>query len=152
MGFSKSNFQNNMGEVFLEKSRRMVEVLQEPAAAGTAVDLQAMFFGFTMDSIMRIFFGEDASTLEGAACKYGDAYDTAHRCMMEYLVPSLVPLFVLDFLPWPLGGFGGLAWRAHMALSPVYGEFRAACRTLSVESQRTEHRSEEGSPGAVRTG
>merc|ERR1711972_1248931 len=91
--FSKSNFQNNMGEVFVEKSKRMVEVLQEPAAAGTAVDLQAMFFGFTMDSLMRIFFGEDASTLEGAVYADPEAVDPKRWIPFTAPEPYSFPVF-----------------------------------------------------------
>merc|ERR1719343_1227255 len=85
---------------------------------------------------MRIFFGEDANTIGGTACNYGDAYDTAHRSMLAYMRPNLSLLYMLQYMPMPFGGFNGLAWRIHKALSPDFREFRRACCVLDVESDR----------------
>lgn len=125
-----------MGEVFIEKAAKLVGSLAAPADKGEAVDLQSLFFSFTMDSIMRIFFGEDADTLGGATCTYGAAYDTAHRCMMEYARPSMKALLQLQYMSWPLGGFGGLGWLLHGALNSQYREFRKAIAVLTRESDR----------------
>jgi len=100
------------------------------------VDIQKLFFSFTMDSIMRIFFGEDANTIGGTACDYGDAYDVAHRSMLAYMRPNMAFLYNLMILPWPFGGFNGMAWQISKALSPHYQEFRRACRVLDTESDR----------------
>jgi len=134
--FSRANFQNNMGEVFSEKAGRMVRGLEAAAKSGEAVDLQAMFFCFTMDSILQIFFGEAANTLEGEPCVYGAAFDTAHRCMMNYSRPCIKTLTMLKHAPWPFGGVGGLFWRIHGMLHPDFCEFRKACGTLTSESER----------------
>lgn len=58
-----------MQDVFIEKAlvlRRFLEKnLVDKNGGGNSVDLQACFFNFTFDSIMRIFFGEDVNTAEG---------------------------------------------------------------------------------------
>merc|ERR1712129_426471 len=134
--FSKANFQNNMGEVFAQKAQHMCKLLQGVAENGEKVDIQKLFFEFTMDSIMRIFFGEDADTMGGTTCSYGSAYDTAHRGMTAYTRPNLANLYMLAYLPLPFGGFDGIGWRISKALSPHYCEFRRACRILDAESDR----------------
>jgi len=134
--FTKANFQSNMGEVFEEKAQRLCALLAEPAREGRLVDMQKLFFSFTMDSIMQIFFGEAANTLGGEGCVYSDAFDAAHRSMMEYVRPSTAALILLSYLPWPLGGFDGLAAKLHGALSPDYRSFNRAVRTLDRESMR----------------
>ena len=59
-----------MQDVFIEKAlvlRRFLEknFVDSRNGGGSSVDLQACFFNFTFDSIMRIFFGEDVNTAEG---------------------------------------------------------------------------------------
>ena len=44
-----------------------------------AVDMQGYFFNFTMDSIMRLFFGRESNTIGGVTDSYAQAYDEAHR-------------------------------------------------------------------------
>jgi cytochrome P450 len=75
--------------------------------------MQKMFFAFTMDSIMHIFFGRKTETMQGEADVYATAFDEAHRHLIEYSLTS-VPIFVLSaFLPYPFGYLrlrpGGLA-------------------------------------------
>jgi cytochrome P450 len=54
--FSRGNFNANMNSIFVTKAERFCDVLQPFASEGHAVDMQAKFFQFTMDSIMQIFF------------------------------------------------------------------------------------------------
>jgi len=141
--FSKANFQNNMGEVFVEKSLRLSELLEREATAGRDVDIQKMFFSFTMDSITRIFWGEDADTLDNATCHYADAYDAAHRALVTWVRPSMAMLLQMSYLPWPFGGYGGLAWKIYEWRSPLYQDFRQACKILDSESNRIVRASRE---------
>jgi len=136
--FSRDNFRNNMREVFVEKAHRMCDLLSDSADRGETVDLQKMFFGFTMDSITRIFFGEDADTMAGAACEYGEAFDEAHRSMLAYTRPNMSQIYMMSYLPWPLGWgiFSGLASTLHSSLNKEYRRFRRACRLLDVESKK----------------
>lgn len=134
--FSKANFQRNMGEVFTEKARRLVMLLQIPASRGECVDIQRLFFAFTMDSIMRIFFNEDVDTMDGTECTYGSAFDEAHRSMIAYLRPSAAFLQLLSYLPWPLGGTNGLAIELHGKYNLHFQNFQRAIETLTKESDR----------------
>lgn len=134
--FSKANFQNNMQDVFAEKAARLVTLLQVPASRGDFVDIQKMFFAFTMDSVMRIFFDEDVNTMDGSDCAYASAYDEAHRSMEAYLRPNFAKLHILSYLPWPFGGMSGLAVKLHGQCSPHLQNFTSAVRTLTEESDR----------------
>eukprot|EP00039_Didymoeca_costata_P008146 m.108529 g.108529 ORF g.108529 m.108529 type:complete len:626 (-) comp13969_c0_seq1:89-1966(-) len=58
--FTKNQFQTHMGEVLLRKSRDACDILDE--AEGT-VDMQDLFFAYTMDSICELAFGENENTL-----------------------------------------------------------------------------------------
>eukprot|EP00405_Crypthecodinium_cohnii_P015641 CAMPEP_0206457992 /NCGR_PEP_ID=MMETSP0324_2-20121206/23293_1 /ASSEMBLY_ACC=CAM_ASM_000836 /TAXON_ID=2866 /ORGANISM="Crypthecodinium cohnii, Strain Seligo" /LENGTH=557 /DNA_ID=CAMNT_0053929223 /DNA_START=41 /DNA_END=1714 /DNA_ORIENTATION=+ len=134
--FSKANFQTNMNEVFVSKGKRFCELLEVAAKSGEPVNMQKMFFGFTMDSITKIFFGQEADTLADSTHPYGDAYDTAHRAMSDYVRPSMAKLLLMKYLPWPFGGVGGLAWYLHGLISPEMWQFKKAVRTLDKESRK----------------
>jgi len=134
--FNRGNFNENMNDVFVAKGRRICELLREPAAEGLRVDMQAKFFQYTMDSIMQIFFGETVDTMGGKANEYAIAYDTAHRCLIEYFFTSIPALSMMKLLPWPFGGVGGIAHKIHRRMNPLYGEFLVAYQTLDRESRR----------------
>ena len=71
------------------------------------------FFNFTMDSIMKIFFGEDSSTVMGKQNRYGEAFDNAQGAMRQHMVKSIsFNLIASTFLPWPFSSpsGGGRAW------------------------------------------
>ena len=53
------------------------------------VDMQDKFFAYTMDSVMKIFYGREVDTMAGAKDVYAEAYDVAHRSMLLYVVSSL---------------------------------------------------------------
>lgn len=137
--FSRGNFNNNMNDVFVAKGKRLCELLKNPAADGQPVDMQAKFFQYTMDSIMQIFFGEKVDTMGGEANQYATAYDTAHRCVVEYMMTSIPALTAIKMLPFPFGPLGetdGLADQLHKATNPLFQDFRMAMRTLNSESRR----------------
>eukprot|EP00427_Karlodinium_veneficum_P025848 CAMPEP_0169121740 /NCGR_PEP_ID=MMETSP1015-20121227/32834_1 /TAXON_ID=342587 /ORGANISM="Karlodinium micrum, Strain CCMP2283" /LENGTH=498 /DNA_ID=CAMNT_0009184873 /DNA_START=8 /DNA_END=1501 /DNA_ORIENTATION=+ len=134
--FSKNNFNDNMNEVFVAKGKRLCDLLREPALEGRQVDMQAKFFQYTMDSIMQIFFGERADTMGGEANEYAQAFDVAHRCLVDYFFKAIPPLTILRLLPWPFGGYQGLASLMHRSMHPLYREFAEAYKVLDVESRR----------------
>lgn len=135
--FSRSNFNNLMQEVFEDKAQRLRQVLAESCDQGHPVDMQLHFFNFTMDSILKIFFGEDSNTASGVPNKYGAAFDEAHHTIFEHIMKS-TPFFAMSktFLPWPFGGHDGLAIRIHDVLSPLFRRFKAANAILDEESRR----------------
>merc|ERR550532_2090531 len=90
---------------------------------------------FSMDSIMKIFFGEDSDTLGGAVSLYGQAFDAAHRCFLDYAFEALPLLSFAKLLPWPLGGYRGLCARAQRRWSRSHREFRRCREILDAESR-----------------
>lgn len=134
--FSRSNFNENMNEVFVAKGKRMCELLRKPAMDGQRVDMQEKFFQYTMDSIMQIFFGERTDTMGGENNAYAVAFDVAHRTLIEYFFKSVGTLAILKLLPWPFGGTSGLACLMHRNLNPLYREFQASHKTLDAYSRR----------------
>ncbi|CAE8721990.1 unnamed protein product [Polarella glacialis] len=136
--FSRTNFTNFMQDVFQSKADRLCAVLSEASlkSKGQAVDMQSLFFKFTMDSVMSIFFGEKTDLIGGQSNLYGQAFDEAHECLIRYVFSSLPFNKVTSFLPWPFGGWNGLSWRLHAALSPTCRRFRAARQTLDAEAYR----------------
>lgn len=134
--FTRGNFNNNMGEVFVTKGDRMCDLLRGSAQAGERVDLQQMFFAYTMDSIMQIFFGESIDTMGGEDNKYALAFDSAHRSLLEFLLANTPKFMFMKLLPWPFGGVRGLAHRLFAAVHPLFHEFKASIKTLDTESRR----------------
>lgn len=134
--FSRGNFNQNMNDIFVAKGKRLCDLLREPAAQGESVDMQAKCFQYTMDSIMKIFFGESADTMGGEANQYATAYDTAHRCLINYFFTNVPALSLMQLLPWPFGGINGLAWKIHGRSHPLFREFLASYKVLDSESRR----------------
>lgn len=135
--FNRGNFNNLMHNVFAAKAAIFKNCLVKPADEGTKVDFQEMAFGYTMDSISQIFFGEESNSLGGTPSVYGSAYDEAHQSVTEYLMTSMAFLtFTQECLLWPLGGVEGLLWKIHRWCNPTYGKFSKALQTLDFESRR----------------
>lgn len=133
--FSRNNFNTLMQEVFEQKAQDLRKALAQQC--GQSVDLQLHFFNFTMDSILKIFFGEDSNTQSGLPNTYGKAFDEAHHAIFEYSLKSMPFAFKCSrFLPWPFGGHSGLACRLREQLAPLHRRFRAANKILDQESRR----------------
>merc|ERR1712232_1257893 len=113
----------------------MGELLAGPASEGRKVDMQLKFFNYTMDSILKIFFGEDADTLGGDENSYATAYDTAHRKVFEHCFDTLPVAAVSQFLPWPFGGVRGILNTLSRRISAPWQAFLASYRILDAESK-----------------
>eukprot|EP00298_Acanthocystis_sp_HF-20_P029073 c7941_g1_i1.p1 GENE.c7941_g1_i1~~c7941_g1_i1.p1 ORF type:complete len:177 (+),score=50.59 c7941_g1_i1:37-567(+) len=132
--FNKDNFKSLMRDTFVHKSKLVVDFI-ENSEKGKPIDMQRLFFGFTMDSIMSIFFGQETNSTKGEANVYGDAYDEAHRRMVSLLWSSLSVVSVLDIMPFPIGPLKpnevlGPASRLYLALHPDGRIFRKSMNTL----------------------
>ena len=93
--FTKSNFVSLMSETFDEKSEHLIRSLDAVCERKGDLDIQKSFFSFTMDSIQKIFFGREVNTMgEVEADEYANAYDNAHRAVMQELMES-IPFQVL---------------------------------------------------------
>ncbi|CAE7326622.1 CYP704C1 [Symbiodinium sp. KB8] len=135
--FSRKNFNSLMQDVFVEKAEALRSFLSRPQTQQEAVDLQMGFFTFTMDSIMKIFFGEDSNTVMGKENKYGEAFDKAQSAMRRHMIKSLsFHLISRTFLPWPFGGSTGIARMIWDTLSPTHREFMAERRIINAEADR----------------
>jgi len=130
--FTRGNFNSNMADVFIAKAKNLRNCLK----SGQVVDMQLCFFNFTMDSIMKIFFGEDGDTIAGKPNAFGAAFDDAHRSFFQYFLTSLPFLQLSDFFPWPFGGKDGLLMWWHGRLSRVYQQFVSSVSDLDTESER----------------
>ena len=69
----------------------MVDVLTENCiGAQTApIDMQKLFFAYTMDSISKIFFGRDTNTMCNVKDKLAEAFDNAHRYLMQFFLENI---------------------------------------------------------------
>lgn len=134
--FTRSNFNTNMSEVFVQKAQHFCDLLEAPAKEGKPVDLQLNFFSYTMDSVMKIFFGEESDTLGGQDNAYATAFDSAHRNLVKYMTTNFSFLTLQNIIPWPFGtNFGLFQWIKTLR-DPFYSGFREANAILNRESLR----------------
>mmetsp|Transcript_20294 Transcript_20294/g.24617 ORF Transcript_20294/g.24617 Transcript_20294/m.24617 type:complete len:566 (+) Transcript_20294:201-1898(+) len=105
--FTKSQMMGHMHETFAAKGKILVEALEEYATRNKAVDIQAKFFAFTMDSIQKIFFGNEVDTVKkGEIDPYAMAFDNAHREMLQTSFKSIIfQIASKAWLPFPFGTF-----------------------------------------------
>ncbi|CAJ1454163.1 unnamed protein product [Effrenium voratum] len=134
--FNRKNFNTLMQQVFVSKAAALRGWLEQ-FPESEPVDIQQGFFNFTMDSIMKIFFGEDANSQLGEPNRYGQAFDEAHEAMLVHTIESSkFNSLAAIFLPWPFGGANGIARKLWDFASPTYRKFRKALRVLDEESDR----------------
>lgn len=132
--FSRRNFNQNMGRVFSTKGQDFVDLLRDRVSRGDAlVDLQAMLFAFTMDSVMEIFFGMPANTLTGGRCGIALNFDQAHLAMIDYSLNGLPVIGLLDLVPAPLGGITGILSELFMRVHPLGRKFRHCLAEIDKE-------------------
>ncbi len=89
-------------DTFVEKSESFLKRLEK--SEGQPIDIQEVFFSFTMDSIEKFFFGTEVNTVEGGMSQYAKAFDGAHLAMQQTLrenIPAMIMAKVL--LPFPFG-------------------------------------------------
>ena len=64
-----------------------------------------MFFAYTMDSIMTVFFGCNTDSLNGVSDAFSESFDEAHRTMFRYVIGNIGFLSFAALLPFPFGQF-----------------------------------------------
>jgi len=75
--FSERVMRDDMHRIFAAHARKVIKIIRERSVAKDAhIDLQTIFFQFTMDSICEIAFGEDLDTLNSDNA-FGTAFDNA---------------------------------------------------------------------------
>jgi len=75
-----------MRDTFLHHGHTVLEILDEAAQTQKTMDLQDLFYRFTLDSIGQIGFGVDLEVLKKGNTPFADAFDksqalTLHRHM-----------------------------------------------------------------------
>ncbi|CAK9111618.1 Cytochrome P450 704C1 (Cytochrome P450 CYPD), partial [Durusdinium trenchii] len=151
--FTKSNFSSAMHQTFVDKSEKLVGMLRAVAEANEGktsnlraegartVDMQERFFCFTMDSIKKIFFGEEVDTVLGDEDPYAQAFDKAHRSMLRFLVQQIPVMLLSKFvLPFPFGELRretvgrGWAMKIFRMFNAEYAAFREHTKFLQSET------------------
>lgn len=138
--FTKKNFTNYMGDGFRAKSNLTCEYLERKGANGGVVDLQDVFFRFTMETIGKLFFGVEFGLLSAAAPadgnSFGASFDTAHDAAMDMRGPASLAYSLTDRVPAPLNHMiEFLFWRGGKAQHLVKSckELRQHCKNLIDE-------------------
>ena len=90
--FTKKNFTNLMRETFEAKADILIDLLGKASSQNEKVDMQSKYFCFTMDSIQRIFFGRDVSTLkDGETDTFASSFDEAQRTLLSEIADAILP-------------------------------------------------------------
>jgi len=89
--FSEKVLRDDMHRVFASHARSVLQVIRERSlATANFIDIQAIFFQFTMDSICEIAFGQDIDTLHSDST-FGKAFDSAQAITtLRFLRPPLI--------------------------------------------------------------
>ena len=90
---------------------------------------------------MAIFFGKESSTTTGNSDVYADAYDEAHRCLLEFVFSQFTRLQMASLMPFPFGcgwttASNGIIQETIVRMSDPGKRFRKAVATLDEESRR----------------
>eukprot|EP00924_Labyrinthula_sp_SR-Ha-C_P010396 maker-scaffold_23-snap-gene-5.4-mRNA-1 protein AED:0.01 eAED:0.01 QI:0/0/0/1/0/0/2/0/1024 len=101
--FTKSNFENFMFNVFVEKALKLNKVIE--TRKEKYIDMQDMFFKFTMDSIEKLFFGNEVNSIEGEMSFYGKNFDLAHQQLLPLLFGNLPACLLEQIAPFPFDKF-----------------------------------------------
>ena len=83
--FTRNVFKTKVHDTFIQNTGRFCHILDESASRGKTVDLQKLFFKFTLDTIGGIGFGADLNTLSTDHVEFADAFDNFQR-----LIPTRV--------------------------------------------------------------
>eukprot|EP00924_Labyrinthula_sp_SR-Ha-C_P006475 snap_masked-scaffold_80-processed-gene-0.2-mRNA-1 protein AED:0.31 eAED:0.31 QI:0/-1/0/1/-1/1/1/0/544 len=97
--FTKSNFENFMFNVFVEKALKLNKVIE--TRKEKYIDMQDMFFKFTMDSIEKLFFGNEVNSIEGEMSFYGKNFDLAHQQLLPLLFGNIPASLAEIIAPFP---------------------------------------------------
>ena len=80
----------------------MLDVLTQNAGhkkTPPTIDMQKLFFAYTMDSISKIFFGRETNTMCNVKDELAESFDKAHRFMIIFMWSHFTVLCVLAIVP-----------------------------------------------------
>jgi len=86
--FTGANFNSFFQEVFFKNSKRLVSILDGYADNSKAVDMQKLFFNFTLESIGEIGFGVELGCMSDVQSPFSVAFDKAQSlCVVRFFDP-----------------------------------------------------------------
>ena len=74
-------------------------MVEQMNGANGALDLQDVFFKYTMDAFGKIAFNADFNTLQGEPNEYGMAFDGAHSSFMTFYQQNNLLCTLLELVP-----------------------------------------------------
>lgn len=81
--FSRNAFKSHFSDVFSRHGKELVKVLHQHASKSSTVDMQDLYFRFTLDSIGEIAFGAVIGALADPECVFARAFDEAQSIAEE---------------------------------------------------------------------
>jgi len=90
--FSRKNFATFMSEIFVHHGHTVLEILEKASKNGECIDLQEIFFKFTLDSIGQIGFGTELGILKQGRLEFSDAFDQSQARILQRIVNPFWPL------------------------------------------------------------
>jgi cytochrome P450 len=86
--FTKRNFQGFMNEVFHNNAYTLSDLLAKQASSGEALDIQDLYYKYTLESIGTIGFGVELGLLKSHPARnaFADAFDGAQQRMLSRLL------------------------------------------------------------------
>lgn len=91
--FSVKNFRDFVGSVFVDEMTRLENKLSKAATSGSPVDMQDLFFRFTLDGFGKIGFGIDLHCMEVDEVPFAQAFD---RCQSKIDYRFFSPFWKLE--------------------------------------------------------
>eukprot|EP01006_Ploeotia_vitrea_P054635 TRINITY_DN67909_c5_g3_i6.p1 TRINITY_DN67909_c5_g3~~TRINITY_DN67909_c5_g3_i6.p1 ORF type:complete len:537 (-),score=24.93 TRINITY_DN67909_c5_g3_i6:262-1833(-) len=106
--FTQQNFRDYFAQTFVVTANTFKQNLEERLGTSkeVKVNMQDLFFRYTMDSFGLIGFGTDFGTLSGKSNAFATAFDAAHACILPFDQRELPFMMLANLLPWPFGKWG----------------------------------------------
>jgi cytochrome P450 len=89
--FTRKLFGTFINDVFMSHSRTLLDRLS--GLNGAEVDIQDLYYKFTLDSIGQIAFGVELGCLKQDAVPFADAFDTIQNRVVDRMMNPLLHLF-----------------------------------------------------------
>eukprot|EP00047_Mylnosiga_fluctuans_P023009 m.130478 g.130478 ORF g.130478 m.130478 type:complete len:489 (-) comp9451_c1_seq1:186-1652(-) len=90
--FTRNELRGFMTDVFRDHVALAVDRLDKFAAAQQPINLQDLFYRFTLESIGKIAFGINLGCFEDAHNEFASSFDTAQQILMDRMFTPIWPL------------------------------------------------------------
>jgi cytochrome P450 len=86
--FTHKALKDDMSQVFIEHGKKLLSKLEQAAAAKHPLDIQDLYYKYTLDSIATIAFGVDLNCLDQDEVPFAKAFDLCQRVVdRRFFVP-----------------------------------------------------------------